>query len=102
SAAGSGSAPGESAAGESAPATTTGDSTSSAATPQIAPADPSTSAPSPSSATPRVFRDGPNDVFLHTLHTGVRVIAGTVLGHVGDASGAGAGDEPRIIFEIRP
>jgi Transglycosylase SLT domain len=86
----------------------------SATRPQIAPADPSTSTStsnstdpststsSPSSTPQRVFRDGPNDVYLHTLHTGVRVIAGTVLGHVGDAGGAGGGDEPHIVFEIRP
>jgi soluble lytic murein transglycosylase-like protein len=75
------------------------DSSAGTATPQIAPAD--SSAPS-SSATPRVFRDGPNDVYLHALHAGARVIAGTVLGHVADsAAGEGAG-EPHMLFQIRP
>jgi hypothetical protein len=50
-----------------------------------------------------VFRDGPNDVYLHELHTGARVIAGTVLGHVGDGEGAaGDGSEPHMLFQIRP
>ncbi len=54
-------------------------------------------------ATPRVFRAGPDDVYLHELHAGVRVIAGTVLGHVGagDAT-AGQGGEPHMFFQIRP
>src|SRR6185437_13607637 len=55
----------------------------------------------PGQATPRVFRAGPNDVYLRELHTGVRVIAGTVLGHVGDGSGGEAG-EPHMFFQIRP
>jgi murein DD-endopeptidase MepM/ murein hydrolase activator NlpD len=56
-----------------------------------------------SSATPRVFRDGPNDVYLHELHTGARVIAGTVLGHVGDGEGGGGeASEPHMLFQIRP
>jgi hypothetical protein len=75
------------------------DSSTDAATPQIAPAG--SSAPS-SSATPRVFRDGPNDVYLHALHAGVRVIAGTVLGHVGDSAAGEGGDEPHMLFQIRP
>jgi hypothetical protein len=67
-------------------------------------AAPAASAPETSpSATPRVFRDGPNDVYLHELHTGARVIAGTVLGHVGDGEGtAGDGSEPHMLFQIRP
>jgi hypothetical protein len=52
-------------------------------------------------ATPRVFRDGPNDVYLRELHEGVRVIAGTVLGHVGEAT-AGEGTEAHMFFQIRP
>jgi hypothetical protein len=52
-------------------------------------------------ATPRVFRDGPNDVYLRELHEGVRVIAGTVLGHVGEAT-AGEGAEAHMFFQIRP
>jgi hypothetical protein len=69
-----------------------------------APAAPSSSAPpTPAGGSPpRVFRDGPNDVYLHELHTGVQVIAGTVLGHVGVAEGAGAGGEPQMLFQIRP
>jgi Transglycosylase SLT domain len=44
----------------------------------------------PAPGTVRVFRSGPNDVYLHPLRAGVQVIAGTVLGHVGaGASGTG-------------
>jgi murein DD-endopeptidase MepM/ murein hydrolase activator NlpD len=43
------------------------------------------------------FRAGANDVYLHSLHAGVQVIAGTVLGHVG-----GGEAEPHIVFQIRP
>jgi Transglycosylase SLT domain len=57
----------------------------------------------PSASTPRVFRDGPNDVYLHDLHTGARVIAGTVLGHVGEGNGStGESGEPNMLFQIRP
>jgi hypothetical protein len=65
-------------------------------------------APSPAStpsseATPRVFRSGPDDVYLQELHAGVRVIAGTVLGHVGEAEGGtGEAAEPHMFFQIRP
>jgi Transglycosylase SLT domain len=64
-------------------------------------ASPSTSSATPESrrATASSFRAGPNDVFLHPLRTGVRVIAGTVLGHVADATGAA---EPHMLFQIRP
>ncbi|HTZ87329.1 MAG TPA: lytic murein transglycosylase [Solirubrobacteraceae bacterium] len=60
------------------------------------------SAPSTASGqpTPREFRSGANDVYLRDLHEGVRVIAGTVLGHVGDG-GEGEG-EPHMFFQIRP
>jgi Transglycosylase SLT domain len=60
--------------------------------------------PSPASgATPRVFRSGPDDVYLHELHSGVQVIAGTVLGHVGGAEAAdGESAEPHVFFQIRP
>jgi hypothetical protein len=60
-------------------------------------------AATPSGSTPRVFRSGPDDVYLHDLHTGVSVIAGTVLGHVGggDASD-GESAEPHMFFQIRP
>ncbi|MFI4989609.1 MAG: lytic murein transglycosylase [Solirubrobacterales bacterium] len=53
-------------------------------------------------ATPREFREGPNDVYLRELHEGVRVIAGTVLGHVGDGAATGEGDEAHMFFQIRP
>jgi hypothetical protein len=44
----------------------------------------------------RSFRAGSEQVYLHPLHTGVRVIAGTVLGR------AGTGPQPRIVFQISP
>ncbi|HWX88073.1 MAG TPA: lytic murein transglycosylase [Solirubrobacteraceae bacterium] len=44
----------------------------------------------------RMFRAGSEDVYLHPLHVGAQVIAGTVLGHVGP------GVEPHIVFQIRP
>ncbi len=43
-----------------------------------------------------VFRAGSENVYLHPLHVGAQVIAGTVLGHVG------SGAEPHIVFQIRP
>jgi hypothetical protein len=60
--------------------------------------------PSPATgATPRVFRSGPDDVYLHELHSGVQVIAGTVLGHVGGSEAAGGESaEPHVFFQIRP
>ncbi len=80
-------------------------------TPASAPtaAPPVLPAPSASAATPRVFRAGPDEVYLHPLRPGVQVLAGTVLGHVGaagEAAGslvdpAGAG-EPHMLFQIRP
>jgi len=92
---------------------------------------PSTAAPAPAPvptqpvvppptapATVRVFRSGPDDVYLHSLRPGVQVIAGTVLGHVGTeaseasdtppgaegarpATGAQTGG-PHIFFQIKP
>ncbi len=56
----------------------------------------------PGEATSREFREGPNDVYLRELHEGVRVIAGTVLGHVGDGAAAGEGAEAHMFFQIRP
>jgi murein DD-endopeptidase MepM/ murein hydrolase activator NlpD len=100
-----------------APAPATGSAPATGTPPVLAPASPEVSAPSePSTSdstpaspgtTPRVFRAGPNDVYLHPLHAGARVIAGTVLGHVEDgASGAGAGlgasADPHMLFQIRP
>jgi murein DD-endopeptidase MepM/ murein hydrolase activator NlpD len=67
-------------------------------------AEPAKATPSePSSSTPRVFRDGPNDVYLNDLRAGAQVIAGTVLGHVGagDAS-TGESAEGHMLFQIRP
>jgi murein DD-endopeptidase MepM/ murein hydrolase activator NlpD len=51
--------------------------------------------PAASGAT-RSFKDGSENVYLHPLHVGAQVIAGTVLGHVG------SGAEPHIVFQIRP
>jgi hypothetical protein len=56
-----------------------GASTTPAATPPPAAATPSAGPDS----TPRVFRSGSDEVYLHPLLPGVQVIAGTVLGHVG-------------------
>jgi Transglycosylase SLT domain len=80
--------------------------------PASAPTPPvlSTPTPAPPPATsPRVFRAGPNDVYLHPLSVGVQVLAGTVLGHVGPAviaTGSSpattAGDAPHMLFQIRP
>ncbi len=51
----------------------------------------------------RVFKEGPDVVYLHPLTPGVQVIAGTVLGHVGAVStSAGADGQPHIVFQIRP
>ncbi len=55
----------------------------------------SASAPASSGAT-RMFKAGPENVYLHPLHVGAHVIAGTVLGHVG------AGVQPHVVFQIRP
>ncbi len=59
----------------------------------------------PSPGAVRVFRAGPDDVYLHRLRVGVQVLAGTVLGHVGavDASAAATGEaQPHMFFQIRP
>jgi Transglycosylase SLT domain len=95
-AAGAGSASGPSSAAS-------GEPDGTAATGSATPA--ATAAPQSSgSGAPRVLRDGANDVYLHDLHSGVQVIAGTVLGHVGPATGSGsaASGEPSMIFQIRP
>ncbi|HEY5287133.1 MAG TPA: lytic murein transglycosylase, partial [Solirubrobacteraceae bacterium] len=55
----------------------------------------SPSSPAASGAT-RSFRAGSENVYLHPLHVGAQVIAGTVLGHVG------SGAEPHIVFQLRP
>jgi hypothetical protein len=63
-------------------------------------------APAPRKPPPsvRVFREGPNDVYLHRLSVGAQVIAGTVLGHLGGADpGAGAQtNQSHMFFQIRP
>jgi Transglycosylase SLT domain len=97
-----GSAPQESPAPAKDAAPTAGGEGAGTSSSPEAPAAGSAAETSPS-ATPRVFRDGPNDVYLHELHTGARVIAGTVLGHVdGGDGGGGEGSEPHMLFQIRP
>ncbi len=66
--------------------------------------------PSSPTSTPRVFRAGSEDVYLHPLSVGVQVLAGTVLGHVGPGTsaagstpgGPGTDAEPHMLFQIRP
>ena len=80
-----------------------------------APSTPVVSAPAatpPPAATPRMFRAGPDDVYLHPLRVGVQVLEGTVLGHVGTGmsdtatgttqSATAEGDAPHMFFQIRP
>lgn len=64
------------------------------ASPSKAPA-----APAPASV-PRHFTSGSDEVFLRDLRPGAQVIAGTVLGHL--AAAAAGGQEPHILFQIRP
>jgi murein DD-endopeptidase MepM/ murein hydrolase activator NlpD len=75
-----------------------------------APANP---APAPAPAQPvapprptgaRRFAAGPNEVYLHALTPGVRVLAGTVLGHVGSDGGSAETEpgEPHVLFQIKP
>jgi hypothetical protein len=78
--------------------------------PVTPPASPTPAAPSAPQSTPRVFRAGSEDVYLHPLTVGVQVLAGTVLGHVGPGTsaagstvgGPGTGAEPHVLFQIRP
>src|SRR5439155_24786736 len=100
-------APSPGAGGASAGLTTTGSAGSGAA--PAGASQPSASAPPPAAtarpgSAPAPFRAGPNDVYLHPLHRGARVIAGTVLGHVGTGPGSAAAGEagPRMLFQIRP
>jgi murein DD-endopeptidase MepM/ murein hydrolase activator NlpD len=80
---------------ESAPATPT--------TPSPSATQPQTNTPKPVAPHVEAFSEGANEVYLHQLQPGVQVIAGTVLGHVGDGSEAGAGEgEPHIVFQIKP
>jgi Transglycosylase SLT domain len=91
--------------GATAPTVSTATGLPAASTPANAAATAPPIAPAPTpSATPRVFRAGPNDVYLRPLRRGVAVIAGTVLGHVegqGVTSGS-PGGQPRMLFQIRP
>jgi soluble lytic murein transglycosylase-like protein len=83
-----------------------------APTASTAPASPASPAPPKPAVTPRVFRAGPNEVYLHPLRPGVQVLAGTVLGHLGAAAAGGglpgAPDPatgqltPHMLFQIRP
>jgi hypothetical protein len=51
----------------------------------------------------RVFRLGPGDVELKPLKRGARVVAGTILGHIGKLKeGPGAKLAPHLNFSIRP
>ena len=61
-------------------------------------APPATSAPArrAAPANRRVFREGATDVYLRPLRPGVQVIAGTVLGHLGNSSAS------HVFFQIRP
>jgi|HubBroStandDraft_6_1064221.scaffolds.fasta_scaffold11773_3 hypothetical protein len=78
---------------------------------------PALAAPPASTSTPRVFRAGPDEVYLHPLVPGVQVLAGTVLGHLGAAGegeaapvspsasgqpGLAVEAEPHMLFQIRP
>jgi hypothetical protein len=76
---------------------------------------PKRSAGNATGAYPHRFREGPNEVYLDSLHPGVQVLAGTVLGHVGNGEGEGATPstagaattpgapaEGHILFQIRP
>lgn len=47
----------------------------------------------------KVFKAGPDTVYLHSLRPGVQVIAGTVLGHIGPSSDD---PQPHMLFQIRP
>jgi hypothetical protein len=69
----------------------------SAHTASLSGSAPGVSAPTQASrGATQVFRAGSENVYLHRLHVGVQVIAGTVLGHVG------SGVEPHLVFQIRP
>jgi hypothetical protein len=79
------------------------------AAPATPPSASAPATPSTPTSTPREFRSGADDVYLHPLSVGVQVLAGTVLGHLGagsstpgsTATGTGAG-EPHMLFQIRP
>jgi murein DD-endopeptidase MepM/ murein hydrolase activator NlpD len=72
-------------------------------------AAPKHEAPQPAAAQPqpvapdvRAFREGASEVYLHQLKPGVQVIAGTVIGHIGNGSADAGEDAPHLIFQIRP
>jgi hypothetical protein len=68
-----------------------------ARTSALSSAAPGTGSSSPATAgAARVFRAGSDNVYLHPLHIGAQVIAGTVLGHIGP------GVQPHMVFQIRP
>ena len=67
-------------------------------TPASAPASRPPAAPA--SPAVRQFRAGADEVYLHRLKVGAQVIAGTVLGHLGE--GEASGTEPHMLFQIRP
>jgi hypothetical protein len=75
----------------------------SAPPPATTPKPAAAAIPVPAAGAPEVksFQEGSNEVYLHPLHRGAQVIAGTVLGHVGSDTGA-SGEEPHIVFQIRP
>jgi murein DD-endopeptidase MepM/ murein hydrolase activator NlpD len=69
------------------------------------PAAPPPVAPPAPPAKIKVFHAGANDVYLHPLHAGAEVIAGTVLGHIGapaSSAGLASDSQPRMVFQIRP
>ena len=74
--------------------------------PATAPATSTPDVPAKPAKTPREFRAGADEVYLHPLSVGVQVLAGTVLGHIGSgtsAQEAAAGDGgPHMLFQIRP
>jgi len=88
--------------------------------PPAAPAHPASTrshaATRPTPAIPRIFTFGREQVHLHSLRVGSRLIAGTVIGHLGAAveeaapaapgapAGAAslAGPQAELIFQIRP
>ena len=78
--------------------------------PRLRPRASTPPAPAKPAKTPRKFRAGADEVYLHPLSVGVQVLAGTVLGHVGSGTsaagstgtGAAGAGEPHMLFQIRP
>jgi Transglycosylase SLT domain len=78
--------------------------------PATSPAASTLAAPAKPAKTPRKFRAGADEVYLHQLSVGVQVLAGTVLGHIGPGTsatgstgtGAAGVDESHMLFQIRP